>query len=262
MASPPAARRAALARRRRARALGLALAAVVVGALGVLGSAAEPDGSPRPRAGSPPTLPDGCAEARPRARPPAPAPGPPDAPARGRGDLFARVATSCGDLLVDLAEDSAPLHVSNFVSLARRGFYDGLPFHRIEQNSIVQTGDPTGRSLDGRDGPGYAIPDAGELPARPRAYVYGVVAMATVGEKSAGSQFFVVVHDYEGALDGRPEPAGYRPDYPIIGRVDRPTWEVLERIARVETRGGNDPLTAVEPLLPVVVESIAITARG
>jgi cyclophilin family peptidyl-prolyl cis-trans isomerase len=150
--------------------------------------------------------------------------------------------------------------VANFAGLARRGFYDGLSWHRVERNFVVQSGDPNGRNLDPPDGPRYSIPDElGDVEARD--YVYGVVAMANSGADSAGSQFFVVVHDHDGALEGTPEPAGLQPDYTIIGRVERSSWKVLERLAAVPVRGGLDLVDAVTPITPVYIDAIEIETR-
>jgi cyclophilin family peptidyl-prolyl cis-trans isomerase len=249
----------ALRRRRRARLAGIAATlAVALGAGGLGTLADEEPGAPRTKP-QPPALPEGCTPARPAPPVPEPLAAPPlERPPPG--DLAAVVTTSCGHIVVDLAEDSAPRNVANFVGLARNGFYDGLRFHRVEKNSVLQAGDPNGRVLDPPDGPGYTLPvEPSAVPDEPRRYVYGVVGMANVEEGTAGSQFFIVVHDYEGALEGRPEPAGYRPDYPIIGTVPRRSWEVLQRIARVETRGGSaDPARAVEPVLPIAIEGVEI----
>jgi cyclophilin family peptidyl-prolyl cis-trans isomerase len=150
--------------------------------------------------------------------------------------------------------------VNNFLFLAGRGFYEGLPFHRIEKDSVVQSGDPNGRALDPPEGPGYVVED--ELAsARYDRYVFGVVGMANRGPGTAGSQFFIVVHDPEGARRGEPEPAGYRPRYTIIGRVLRPSWSALERIAEADTKGGLDPVESVEPVRPVIIRSVEIRER-
>ena len=195
-------------------------------------------------------------------------------------DYSAVIATSCGDIALDLLEDEAPKTVNNFVFLAREGFYNGLTFHRIEQNSIVQGGDPTGT---GRGGPGYTIPD--EFPESPDEYIFGTVGMANQGPGTAGSQFFIVVHDpgidpqevfeactaseeiclerrREAERDARVyEPAGYRPDYAIFGRVDpkdETSVTTLVEISTIETKVGNDPDTATQPVSPVYIESIEI----
>jgi cyclophilin family peptidyl-prolyl cis-trans isomerase len=164
-------------------------------------------------------------------------------------DYGALVSTSCGDFTVDLLEDQAPKTVNNFVFLAREGFYDGLTFHRVERNAVIQGGDPQG---DGTGGPGYSIPD--ELPDSPDDYTYGVVGMANSGPDTGGSQFFVVVKP-QGS-------AGYRPDYSIFGQVDpndETSTETLDRISTRETRGGNDPSVATQPVVPIYLESVEIT---
>jgi len=107
----------------------------------------------------------------------------------------ATLDTSCGkiDILLDAAQ--APTTVNNFVFLARQGFYDGLGFHRVAEDFVVQGGDPAG---DGSGGPGYSI--VGEVPAETSLYQVGSVAMAKGGDDpagTAGSQFFVVTHPSE-----------------------------------------------------------------
>ncbi|HKO24887.1 MAG TPA: peptidylprolyl isomerase, partial [Chloroflexota bacterium] len=97
----------------------------------------------------------------------------------------ATLRTSEGDLLVDLLAEEAPKTVNNFVFLAREGYYDGVPFHRIIKDFMVQTGDPTGT---GTGGPGYRFEDE---PVRLR-YTKGIVAMANAGPNTNGSQFFIV----------------------------------------------------------------------
>ena len=102
----------------------------------------------------------------------------------------ATLDTSCGkiDILLDTAQ--APTTVNNFVFLAREGFYDGLGFHRVSEDFVVQAGDPAG---DGSGGPGYSI--VGEVPAEVSQYQVGSVAMAkgtTEPPGTAGSQFFIV----------------------------------------------------------------------
>ncbi len=97
----------------------------------------------------------------------------------------ATIATSCGDIVVELDAAQAPETVNNFVFLAREGFYDGLTFHRVVTGFVIQGGDPEG---DGRGGPGYSVPD--ELPDD--GYPPGSVAMANAGPDTSGSQFFIV----------------------------------------------------------------------
>ncbi len=98
----------------------------------------------------------------------------------------ATMKTSCGTFTIGLAAAEAPKTVNSFVHLARQGFYDGLTFHRIAKDFVVQGGDPKG---DGSGGPGYKLPT--EPPAN--GYKKGSVAMANSGPDTTGSQFFLVL---------------------------------------------------------------------
>ena len=237
---------------------GVVVVLAVVSVVSITGGDAQPTPAPPSTDGGAvtPSLPEGCTRARVAHPTPRRFSAPSDQLEPGR-DVEAVIETSCGTIKLDLFADEAPVNVNNFVFLARKGFYDGLPFHRIEKDSVLQSGDPNGRALDPPDGPGYTVPD--ELAnAEFDRYVYGVVGMANRGPNTAGSQFFIVVHDVEGARRGEPEPAGYRPRYTIIGRVERSSWNTLERIAEVDVRGGLDPVRSVEPVLPVVVRSVEV----
>ena len=247
--------------RRVARVAGVTAVLGVVLGLSIAGGDARPPPAPAAGARAPKaTLPQGCERARVTGLKPQRFRSPRDVVAPG-SDVKAVIDTSCGKIELDLFEDRAPINVNSFAFLAGRGFYDGLPFHRIEKDSVVQSGDPNGRALDPPEGPGYSLPD--ELDGTDREqYVYGVVGMANRGPDTAGSQFFIVVHDIEGARKGNPEEAGYRPRYTIIGRVARSSWDTLERIAKVDVKGGLDPVRSVEPVLPVVIRSIDVEGGG
>ena len=110
--------------------------------------------------------------------------------------------TDRGTILIELAVLDAPLTVENFVTLARTGFFDGLTFHRVVPDFVIQGGDPRG---DGEGGPGYTIRD--ELNQRP--YLRGTVGMALDWEETGGSQFFIT-HSPQPHLDAR---------YTVFGRV-------------------------------------------
>lgn len=173
-------------------------------------------------------------------------------------DYSAVIATTCGEITMDLLEDKAPQNVNNFIFLAREGFYDGLTFHRIEQNSVIQGGDPEGT---GHGGPGYTVPD--ELPETPKVYKFGTVAMANEGPDTAGSQFFIVVHDDDPA--GGYDPVGYRPSYTLFAAVDPNDEESVATltdpntgISTQDTKVGDDPTIATQPISPVFIESIEI----
>ncbi len=103
----------------------------------------------------------------------------------------ATLATTEGDIVLELDGDAAPLSVNNFVVLARYHFYDKVPFHRIIPGFMNQAGDPVGPT-PGTGGPGYTIPD--ELPTGDAPYPAGTLAMANTGQPdSGGSQWFITV---------------------------------------------------------------------
>jgi len=101
-------------------------------------------------------------------------------------DYVALIRTSKGDIVVDLYEDQTPVTVNNFVFLALNRFYDGVPFHRVIDGFMAQTGDPTGT---GMGGPGYQFAD--EIVGELRFDAAGVLAMANAGPGTNGSQFFI-----------------------------------------------------------------------
>ena len=110
--------------------------------------------------------------------------------------LFALFETDRGPIKIELYPDKAPLTVANFVNLARRGFYDGLNFHRVIPDFMIQGGCPEG---SGRGGPGYKFEDeTGNGVAHER----GVLSMANAGPNTNGSQFFIT-HVQCPWLDGK-----------------------------------------------------------
>lgn len=98
----------------------------------------------------------------------------------------ATIKTNRGDIVIDLFADKTPITVNNFVFLARDGYYDGVKFHRVIPNFMVQTGDPTGT---GRGGPGYRFAD--EFHPDLRHSGPGILSMANAGKGTNGSQFFI-----------------------------------------------------------------------
>jgi cyclophilin family peptidyl-prolyl cis-trans isomerase len=98
------------------------------------------------------------------------------------------IATDRGPIVMDLDPKLAPTSVNNFVGLARQGYYDGLTFHRVEPNFVIQGGCPEGT---GRGGPGYRFADE---PVKDE-YTLGAVAMANAGPDTNGSQFFICIDD-------------------------------------------------------------------
>ncbi len=110
---------------------------------------------------------------------------------------YATIKTNKGDMRLELYADKAPMTVNNFVFLAREGFYNGVPFHRVIKDFMIQTGDPTGT---GRGGPGYRFPD--EIHPELRHDGPGVLSMANAGPNTNGSQFFIT-HVATPWLDGK-----------------------------------------------------------
>lgn len=100
----------------------------------------------------------------------------------------ATIATERGDIVIALDPSRAPATVNSFVFLAREGFYDGLTFHRVVDDFVIQGGCPEGT---GRGGPGYTFPDEPVVGD----YIAGAVAMANSGPNSNGSQFFICTAD-------------------------------------------------------------------
>ncbi|MGH2755689.1 MAG: peptidylprolyl isomerase [Actinomycetota bacterium] len=253
-----AAREAEMRRRRWARlgAVGLVVALVVGLALFSGddpgdGNGDRDDSEPAAAATSPASGEVACGGEEPPAADPQQYPKPEEVTEDGV-DYGAVIQTSCGEIEMDLLEEKAPETVNNFVFLAQEGYYDGLIWHRVEPDSVIQTGDPDGVNGQEPDGPGYTIPD--EFPKEAAEYVYGVVGLANAGPGTGGSQFFIVVHDPEGG-----EPAGFQPLYSIFGEVAESSYPTLEEISKQETFGGNDPAQATVPVNPIYIESIEIT---
>jgi cyclophilin family peptidyl-prolyl cis-trans isomerase len=152
----------------------------------------------------------------------------------------ATLRTTHGEIQAELFVEDAPATVNNFVFLAREGFYDGVPFHRIIRGFMVQTGDPTG---SGSGGPGYRFQDE---PVR-RDYEPGTLAMANAGPNTNGSQFFIVHGDYRGRLPKK---------YTIFGRVTAGS-DVVGRIASVPVAASGSG-EASRPTEPVRIEQVTI----
>jgi peptidyl-prolyl cis-trans isomerase B (cyclophilin B) len=147
----------------------------------------------------------------------------------------ATMTTSEGTMELELFDADAPKTVENFTKLARDGFYDGLVFHRVIPDFMIQGGCPRG---DGTGGPGYSFED--EFNDHPVAR--GYLAMANSGPDTNGSQFFIVTTDEAPWLDGK---------HTVFGRVTS-GQDVADRISMLD-RDSRD-----RPLEPVVIESVAI----
>ena len=140
----------------------------------------------------------------------------------------ATIHTSHGTIEVDFFDDDAPKTVENFRKLAAEGFYDGLTFHRVIQDFMIQGGCPNGT---GTGGPGYTFEDE----INPHKIVRGALAMANAGPDTNGSQFFIVTAGACPWLDGK---------HTVFGQVSE-GMDVVDKLEGVQTDGGDRP---VEPI--------------
>ena len=150
---------------------------------------------------------------------------------------IAVLETTEGKVEIELFEDTMPVTTANFAKLIGEGFYDGVKFHRVIPNFMVQGGDPLTKEADtarwGTGGPGYAIKDEfvqGELLTNSR----GTIAMANSGPNTGGSQFFINVADNT-FLDGK---------HPVFGRVIS-GMDVVDKIVHLERNQRDMPLTPI-----------------
>ncbi len=155
---------------------------------------------------------------------------------------LAHIRTSKGEITLELFASQAPKTVNNFVFLAREGFYNGVIFHRVLKEFMIQSGDPRG---NGSGGPGYRFADE---PVS-RSYSKGIVAMANAGPNTNGSQFFIV----HGAQVTLP------PSYTIFGKVTG-GLDTVDEIADSPVRAtGRGEVSS--PIAPIIIDSIEITKR-
>lgn len=150
--------------------------------------------------------------------------------------------TNKGTVEIELFKDTMPVTAGNFEKLVKEGFYDGIKFHRVIKNFMIQGGDPITKTTEvlryGTGGPGYAIPDehiAGELLSNVR----GTIAMANSGPNTGGSQFFINLVDNKNLDWNVPDP--YDSKHPVFGRVIT-GMDVVDAIAEVQTNPNNLPL--------------------
>lgn len=150
------------------------------------------------------------------------------------------IKTNMGVITFATYDADAPQTVNNFITLAQKGFYDGIIFHRVIDGFMIQGGDPTGT---GMGGPNYTFADElnPETDSYKEGYKKGVVAMANAGPNTNGSQFFIMVADYP--LDH---------NYTIFGKVIT-GQEVADAIAKVD-KNSND-----KPLKPVIMEKVIVS---
>ncbi|MEV4423115.1 peptidylprolyl isomerase [Patulibacter sp. NPDC049589] len=141
----------------------------------------------------------------------------------------ATISTSEGDVVFELFDADAPKTVQNFKDLAGKGFYDGLIFHRVIADFMIQGGCPQGT---GTGGPGYEFEDE----INEHKIVRGTLAMANAGPNTNGSQFFIVTADATPWLDGKHTAFGQ-----VVGGED-----VVQRIGTTPTAAGDRPVTPIE----------------
>ncbi|MDP4127290.1 MAG: peptidylprolyl isomerase [Bacillota bacterium] len=158
----------------------------------------------------------------------------------------AMIHTNLGDISIKLFPNDAPKTVNNFVFLARNHFYDGLKFHRVIKDFMIQTGDPNG---NGTGGPGYKFAD--ELSSK-HTYAPGVVAMANAGPNTNGSQFFIGSGQSVANLN-------QNPNYTIFGQVDA-GMDVVAKIASVRV-GPSASGEVSSPLDQVYMKSVDILEK-
>lgn len=137
--------------------------------------------------------------------------------------------TSLGTMRAEIFEDRAPVTARNFLTLVRKGFYDGLIFHRVIPGFMIQSGCPKG---DGTGGPGYTIPD--EFHPSLQHNGPGILSMANAGPNTGGSQFFITVAPTPW-LNGK---------HAIFGKL-LSGQDVAEKIAHVPRDGRDRPRTPV-----------------
>jgi peptidyl-prolyl cis-trans isomerase B (cyclophilin B) len=136
----------------------------------------------------------------------------------------ATLHTNHGAIAIELFDDDAPKTVDNFLKLSRDGFYDGVIFHRVIPDFMIQGGDPTGT---GTGGPGYQFEDE----FNQHKVVRGALAMANAGPNTNGSQFFIVTTEAASWLDGK---------HTVFGRVTD-GMDVVDTISDLETDGRDRP---------------------
>ncbi len=170
--------------------------------------------------------------------------------------IYADIQTSRGDIIVKLEHEKTPVTVANFITLAEgtnpfvsdeykeKKYYDGVTFHRVIQDFMIQGGDPTGT---GSGNPGYRFKD--EINDSLTHYKAGILSMANAGPKTNGSQFFIT-HKETPFLDGR---------HTVFGEVIS-GMDVVDSIAMVKTY--QEPNRKDRPVLDVVMNSVEIVRKG
>jgi cyclophilin family peptidyl-prolyl cis-trans isomerase len=148
----------------------------------------------------------------------------------------ATLKTNAGEIVVEFHDDDAPKTVENFRKLAADGFYDGLIFHRVIPEFMIQGGCPEG---SGRGGPGYTFEDE----FNDNKIVRGALAMANAGPNTNGSQFFIVTTDAAPWLDGK---------HTVFGKVVD-GMDAVDAIEKTPTGAGDKPVE------PQTIESVELS---
>ncbi len=153
---------------------------------------------------------------------------------------IATIETNHGTIKAELFDERAPTTAGNFADLAEKGFYDGVVFHRVIKDFMIQGGDPTGT---GRGGPGYTIPD--EFHPELKHDAPGMLSMANAGPGTGGSQFFITLAATPW-LDGK---------HAVFGRV-------IEGMDVVREIGSTDTDRSDRPRNEVVMEKVTVEPAG
>jgi cyclophilin family peptidyl-prolyl cis-trans isomerase len=146
------------------------------------------------------------------------------------------MTTNKGEIVFEMFDDDAPKTVGNMRELAEKGFYDGLTFHRIISNFMIQGGCPQGT---GTGGPGYSFEDE----INPHKVARGALAMANAGPNTNGSQFFIVTIDAAPWLDGK---------HTVFGQVTS-GMDVVDQLEALPTDGRDRPQE------PAVIETVTFS---
>ena len=239
------------ARQRRRGRIATITAVVVIGLAGtgvwVLASddpaaapSPQPVASASPGATCSPKVPEAAGEKRPTFK------DPPEMTIDPAATYVATMQTSCGTVVMELDSRVAPIGVNSFVFLAEQGFYDGLTFHRLVADFVIQGGDPAG---DGTGGPGYEFET--ETSKRVTFDDGGILAYANSGPDTNGSQFFITLGPAP-QLDPTPDAS-----YTIFGSVME-GMDVVQQIGALPTADPDGDHEVSTPVQPVYIDSITI----
>jgi len=169
----------------------------------------------------------GCIQSAPATQQAAPSAGTASMTPSAESQKLVKLETNMGNITIELAPDM-PVTAGNFESLVKKGYYDGVIFHRVINGFMIQGGDPTGT---GRGGPGYVIKD--EFTKNNR-NDQGTISMANAGPNTGGSQFFINLVN-NNFLDAK---------HPVFGKVVE-GMDIVDKIAKVKTDVNDRPVTNV-----------------